>query len=281
MDGSSAFGQRALGAQPYRSVLAAECAPRSPQRPSLAAIEPEDLLSLFDETAGAVAGALSELEDWGPAGTRPGQHRSDIVADGAAVTALLDAGLGVCSEESGLHRKDRPIIVVVDPLDGSTNAAQGLGWYATSLCAVDERGALAALVRNLVSGESYTAVRGGGAYRDGSPIRPSAASELSEAVVGLSGCPPRHLGWRQFRALGASALDLCAVADGRLDGFVDFAAHCPWDYLGAMLVCREAGARIEDAAGRDLTTTDPGALRTVLAAAGETLLTELRAALDR
>ena len=65
----------------------------------------------------------------------------------------------------------------------------------------------------------------------------------------LSGLPPGWLGWRQFRALGAVALDLCAVAEGRLDGYLDCSpsAHGPWDYLGGMLVCREAGALVEDA----------------------------------
>ncbi|MCE2524395.1 MAG: inositol monophosphatase [Acidimicrobiia bacterium] len=241
-------------------------------------ISPDDLLSLFADTADAVAGALNDLDDWGLAGTRLGQHHSDLAADRVATNALLDAGLGVCSEESGLQAPDRSIIVVLDPLDGSTNAAQGIPWYATSLCAVDDHGALAALVVNLASGERYAATRGGGAHRDGEPIRPSAVTELSEAILGLSGWWPRAPRWRQYRALGAAALDLCAVADGRLDGFADCHSLGPWDYLGAMLVCREAGAAVVDAAGRDLTTTDPLQRRTLLAAAGERLLADLRAA---
>lgn len=244
-------------------------------------IAPEDLLSLFEETARTVAMTLGSLADWGLAGTRPGQHRSDLAADEVATGALLDAGLGVCSEESGLQGEDRAVIVVLDPLDGSTNAAQGIPWYATSLCAVDDTGALAALVVNLASGERYSAVRGGGAYRDGRLIEPSAVTSLPEAVIGLSGYPSRHLRWRQYRALGAAALDLCSVADGRLDGFVDCHSHGPWDYLGATLVCREAGALVVDAEGRELATIDPGARRSLLAAATETLLADLRAACDR
>ena len=244
----------------------------------MSAIAPEDLLSLFEEIARSVVGALGALGDWGPTGRQPGQHHSDLAADEVATRALLEAGLGVCSEESGLQGQDRPVVVVLDPLDGSTNAAQGIPWYATSFCAVDDLGALAALVVNLASGERYRAVRGGGAYRDGRPIRPSAVASLSEAIIGLSGYPPRHLRWRQYRALGAAALDLCAVADGRLDGFVDCHSHGPWDYLGGTLVCREAGAHVVDAAGRELTTTDPGARRTLLAAAGESLLADLRVA---
>ncbi len=74
------------------------------------------------------------------------------------------------SEESGRHHADRPVTVVLDPLDGSSNAARGLPWYATSLCAVDAEGPLAAVVVNQVSGARYEAVRGGGARRDGEPI---------------------------------------------------------------------------------------------------------------
>lgn len=241
-------------------------------------ISPDHLLSLFAEIADAVAGALGDLDDWGPAGTEPGQHHSDLAADRVAASALLDAGLGVCSEESGLQGAERRIVVVLDPLDGSTNAAQGIPWYATSFCAVDDTGALAALVVNLASGERYSAIRGTGAQRDGRAIRASPVRGLSDAVIGLSGYPEHHLRWRQFRALGAAALDLCAVADGRLDGFVDCDSHGPWDYLGGMLVCREAGALVIDAAGRDLTTTDPLARRTLLAAGNESLLADLRAA---
>ena len=241
-------------------------------------IAPEDLLTLFEEAAGAVARELAGLADWGLAGTAPGQHHSDLAADRVVTEALLGAGLGVCSEESGLHAPDRPVVVVVDPLDGSTNAAQGIPWYAVSFCAVDAGGALAALVMNLPSGECYTATRGGGARRDGQPIRPSPTTDLSDAVIGLSGYPSRHLGWRQYRALGASALDLCAVADGRLDGFVDCGDHGPWDYLGALLVCREAGAQVCDATGRELTVVDPEARRTLLAAGCETLLAALAGA---
>ena len=241
-------------------------------------VSPDDLLSLFEDTAAAVSSALGALDDWGPAGTRPGQYHSDLAADRVATRALLDAGLGVCSEESGLQATERPIVVVVDPVDGSTNAARGIPWYATSFCAVDDRGALAALVVNLASGERYSAIRGQGAHREGRPIEPSDVTDLSDAVIGLSGHPPRPLRWRQYRALGAAALDLCAVADGRLDGYLDCDSHGPWDYLGGMLVCREAGAQVTDVAGRDLTTADPTARRTLLAAGTRKLLTDLREA---
>ncbi|HVN51948.1 MAG TPA: inositol monophosphatase family protein, partial [Acidimicrobiales bacterium] len=204
-------------------------------------MDDDALVALLEETAEAVRGALGALDDWGLAGTRPGQYRSDLAADGAAMGVLDRAGVGVLSEESGRHRPDAPLTVVIDPVDGSTNASRGVPWYATSLCAVDADGPRAALVVDLASGTRFAAVRGVGATRDGVPIRPSDVTGLSEAVVTLSGYPPHHLGWRQFRALGAVALDLCAVACGMLDASIDCVAdaHGPWDYLGGLLVCRE------------------------------------------
>jgi myo-inositol-1(or 4)-monophosphatase len=245
-------------------------------------VDDDALLALLDETAEAVAGALGELHDWGLAGTRPGQYHSDLAADEAALAVLARAGVGVLSEESGRHRPGSSLTVVIDPVDGSTNASRRVPWFATSLCAVDGDGARAALVVDLASGDRFRAVRGGGATRNGEPIAPSRADALGEALVALSGYPPRHLGWRQFRALGAAALDLCAVACGVVDGYVDCLvdAHGPWDYLGGMLVCIEAGAPVVDARGRELTVIDHADRRTPVAAATQPLLDELLAARD-
>jgi myo-inositol-1(or 4)-monophosphatase len=229
---------------------------------------PAAISDLLDDVADLIAATLGDLDDWGLVGTRPGQYRSDVAADAAAVERLLAAGVGVLSEETGLHRPDRRVIVALDPLDGSTNAAHGVPWYATSLCAVDGDGPVAAVVVDLARGHRYEARRGEGAWLDGRPISPSPVTALSDALVGLSGLPPRHLGWRQFRALGASALDLCAVADGTLDAFVDCSpdAHGPWDYLGGLLVCQEAGAVVSDARGRPLVELEHSVRRTPVGA---------------
>ena len=240
-------------------------------------IDPTMVLSALHDAADAVVAVLAKHDDWGLSGRRDGQYASDMAAD-EAVHGLLDPlGYGVLSEESGLRDPDlvgMPVIVV-DPLDGSTNASRGLPWFATSLCAVDSTGPLAAVVLDLVSGMRYDAVRGWGARRDGEPIRRTAAPPLGEAIIGLSGLPPRHLGWGQFRAMGAAALDLCAVADGRLDGYLDCSvdAHGVWDYMGALLVCSESGVEVVDAHGRDMCVLDSSVRRTPVAGAGP-LLTE-------
>ncbi|MGY6500270.1 MAG: inositol monophosphatase family protein [Acidimicrobiales bacterium] len=240
-------------------------------------MQAEDVIAVLDDAADVVASALGALDDWGPAGTRAGQYRSDLVADAAVVAQLSAAGLGVLSEESGRHHPERSVTVVVDPLDGSTNASRGVPWFATSLCAVDAQGPLAAVVVDLARRRTYRAIRGGGATLDGVAVRANAVVHVSEAVVGVSGLPPRHLGWRQFRALGAAALDLCAVADGTLDAFVDCSpdAHGSWDYLGGLLVCQEAGAVVADALGRPLVSLDHAVRRTPLAACTPALLDAL------
>lgn len=244
-------------------------------------MDADALLEVLGAAAEAVAAALASLEDWSLAGTRAGQYWSDLTADPVIVERLLDAGLGVLSEESGVHEPDRPLLAVVDPVDGSTNASRGIPWYATSSCVLDGEGPLVALVVNQATGTRYEAVRGRGARRDGRPIAPSRASQLRRSVIGLSGYPARHLDWCQFRALGAVALDLCAVAEGALDGFVDCVdvPHGgPWDYLGGLLVCREAGAVACDAAGRELVVREAAEWRSPVAAGTPELLAALLAA---
>jgi myo-inositol-1(or 4)-monophosphatase len=240
-------------------------------------VDDDTLLALLHDTASAIRGALDGIDDWGLSGGVPGQHHSDLAADQVAVALLTKAGVGVLSEESGLTDGDREVVVVLDPLDGSTNAHRGVPWFASSLCAVDADGARASVVVDQAGGTRFEAVRGGGARRDGDAISPSTCAELQHAIVGLSGFPPHHLGWQQYRVLGAAALDLCLVACGVLDAYIDCSvdAHGAWDYLGGMLVCVEAGAAVTDAHGRDLVVVDHRARRTPIAAATPMLLADV------
>jgi myo-inositol-1(or 4)-monophosphatase len=249
--------------------------------------EASTLLALLHATADAVAAALAATAEQGLSGARRGQYRRDLTADAAALEVLRPAGVGVLSEESGLTAATDGgigVVVVVDPLDGSTNADRGVPWFATSLCAVDADGPLVAVVADLARDVRFEAVRGGGARRLGaaveSAVLPSRCAGVAEAVIGLSGWPPVHFGWAQYRSLGAAAIDLCAVASGVLDGYVDcsYDAHGPWDYLGGVLVCQEAGAAVADALGRELAVLDHDARRTPVAAATPALLDALLAA---
>lgn len=237
----------------------------------------QQIVELFVEVADEVRSRIGTVDDWGLSGNRDGQYTIDIAADDVAVSMLGDAGLAVLSEESGLSHSERAIVVAVDPIDGSTNASAGLPWYATSLCAIDDQGPLAALVVNQATGTTWTAIRGQGAYRDSARLSPSAVTTMGEAFVAVSGLPSHHFGWRQFRCYGAAALDICSVADGTFDAFADLSidAHGGWDYLGALLVLREAGGSIVDARDRDLVVREHAARRTPVAASTPELLSEL------
>lgn len=249
------------------------------------------ILTVFDQAAARVAEAVARTDGGRLTGAREGQYSFDVAADEAACEVLLEAGFGVYSEESGMHHPDREFVVVLDPVDGSTNAARGLPWFSTSFCAVDAEGMRAALVLNLASNKAYRAVRGGGATVDGRPLTPpnggdrgrgsgpSGQQSLGEATVGLTYIPPHHLGWRQYRVLGSIALDLCAVAEGILDAYIDCTdeGHSTWDYMGAALVCAEAGAAMGEAWGRPLLPDDLAERRYPVVAATPPLLAEVLA----
>ncbi len=239
------------------------------------------VLDRFASICDATTRIVGSTTEWGESGVRPGQYLVDLDVDDVCVAPLLADGYSVLSEESGLqHPPTGPSadgVVVVDPLDGSTNASLGLPWCATSLCLVVDGAAVAAMVTNLATGDRYTATAGGGARCNGESIRIGSAVSLDDAIVAISGLADHHYGWRQFRAMGASALDICAVAGGSFDGFVDMSpdAHGVWDYLGAMLVVREAGGVVVDALGRDLVVVDHAARRTPIAATNQQLLDDL------
>ncbi len=238
------------------------------------------MLDVLLTAASAVRSALDELDDWRQPGSRPGQYLLDVVADAAAVEVLHGSGLAVLSEESGVTEPRDGIgpgcadlLVVLDPVDGSTNASIGLPWYATSCCVLDATGPSMAVVVNQATGVRYEAIRGEGAARDGMPISCSSCRDPGRAVVGLTGTPVSPPAWWQFRALGAAALDLCAVAEGVLDAFLVGAGSSlfGWDYLGGLLVGLEAGAVAAEANGRELIVRDATPRAPIVAASGELL----------
>lgn len=239
----------------------------------------EEILDVLHRTADAVAGVLQANTDWSLSGVRATQYSVDLAADAAALAVLHGAGCAVLSEESQITGEWMPggLMVVMDPLDGSTNASKRVPWYATALCVLDDQGMRASLVVNQASGrDRYWATRGGGAFHNGIRLQVNQVNSLRDSVVGISGLPSFRPGWGQFRALGAAALDICLVATGALDGWIDFNSHGVWDYLASILVCQEAGVTVEEFQGRDLVVTQYAEKRTPLVASSRELLSELR-----
>ncbi len=238
----------------------------------------EEILDVLNQVSDAITTVLANNTNWGLSGLRHTQYSVDVDCDNAALAILHGAGCAVLSEESQRTGEwgDNDILVVMDPLDGSTNASRGVPWYATALCALDNTGMRASLVVNQASGRNrYWATRGGGAFHNGDPIHPSTCIDIKDAVVGISGLPNFKPGWAQFRALGAAALDICLVADGTLDGWVDMNSHGVWDYLASSLICQEAGVQIGEISGRDYVTTEYNDKCTLVVASTKEMLASL------
>jgi myo-inositol-1(or 4)-monophosphatase len=248
-------------------------------------IDPLDhdaVLALFAAICDRTATILAGNDDWSLSGDRDTQYSIDVDIDAACLSMLHGAGLAVLSEESGVTspvEADAPTsIVVVDPLDGSTNASLGLPWCATALCLVTDGFPVVAMVTNLRTGTRFAATRGRGATQNGHPIRVATVERLDGAIVAVNARPPPSFLPAQYRSMGATALDIASVAGGGgFDGSIDFDDDKigVWDYLAAVLILEEAGGVAVDALGRDLVTLDQTARRRPVTAGSPKLLAEL------
>jgi myo-inositol-1(or 4)-monophosphatase len=237
-----------------------------------------DLFTTLRECATLIGDAIVEHRGRGFSGQRATQYHLDLAADEVALRVLLGAGHRVVSEESGVSG-DGALTVVVDPIDGSTNCDHGIPFFATSLAVLAGGELIGGLVMNHATGTVYEAGLGEGARRDGVGIAPSGATRLDEAIIGFSGLPGRHLGWGQYRALGAASLEICLVADGSLDAYAVARRSTlhPWDYLAGLLIAREAGAVAQDYQGDELVTEQPIGRHPVFASSPQLLSSMLEA----
>lgn len=185
-----------------------------------------------------------------------------LVVEGLARHRPDDAIVG---EEGTTHAGTSGITWYIDPIDGTTNFLYSLPNWAVSIGATDEIGALAGAVYVPAMGEMFTAVRGGGAHLNGSPIRCNPTAVLSQSLVctGFSYSSTQrtlqaqrvarmiHL-VRDIRRFGAASIDLCYVACGRLDAYFE-ENLASWDIVAGELIAREAGCRSGNFAGQPVT----------------------------
>lgn len=175
-----------------------------------------------------------------------------LVVEGLQLHRPDDSIIG---EEGASQSGTSGITWYIDPIDGTTNFLYSLPNWAVSIGATDDNGALAGAVYIPALDEMFTAVRGGGAHLNGSRIRCSTTTDLSQALVctGFSYSSEQrtlqaqrvarmiHL-IRDIRRFGAAAIDLCYVACGRLDAYFEENLQS-WDIVAGELIAREAGCR--------------------------------------
>ncbi|HEV2225658.1 MAG TPA: inositol monophosphatase family protein, partial [Nitrososphaerales archaeon] len=176
-------------------------------------------------------------------------------------------GVRVLSEEAGQVGDSKgKLLAVIDPIDGSSNFERGIPFYCTSVAIADgssHRDVFFGIVRNLVSGEVYTATKGEGARKNGKKIRTSKILELSKAVAGIDISRARQGTLKQLLPLmgrisrqvhyGANALELCLMAEGKTDAFVDLRGRMRTvDFAAAQLIASEAGGVVSSPKGEDL-----------------------------
>jgi myo-inositol-1(or 4)-monophosphatase len=199
-----------------------------------------------------------------------------LVADREAEKELVSSlsavpGLRIVSEEAGEIGDSRAsMVAVIDPLDGSSNFSRGIPFYCTSVAIVEGKTidkARVGLVRNLVNGDVYYAEKGMGARKNGAPIGTSGVVSLEEAVASVDisrtrpgifvSLTPLLTDVKRQVHFGANALELCLLAEGKTDAFVDIrGAMRIVDLAAAYLIAKEAGAVV--------TRPDGGPLRVPL-----------------
>ncbi len=245
-----------------------------------------ELLTIAEEVASAVGREMIERRSAGFSWETKSTS-TDVVteidtwAEGAIVEAITSRrpNDGFLGEEGSDTPGTTGVRWVIDPVDGTTNLLYDLSGYNVSIGAELNGETLAGAVYDPVRAELFSAALGQGASRNGEPISVSGQESLSHALVatGFAYNAERRQQQasslveilpiiRDIRRLGAAAIDLCAVACGRVDAYYELDTK-PWDRSAGVLIATEAGAIVTE-----------GEL-TIAAAPG--ISDDLRALLDR
>ena len=244
----------------------------------------QELLELALDTARAAAALVAQRR---AAGVTVAATKSSVVdvvteADRASEELIRSRIMaarpddGFVGEEGSSESGTSGIRWVVDPIDGTVNFLYGIPAYAVSIAAQSLVGptpeTVAAVVLDVAHGTAYTATPGGGAYRDGVRLEVRAPAPMGERLVltgfnyssdtrAIQAAAVQKLlpQVRDIRRQGSCALDLCHVAEGQADAYVEEGVS-EWDHAAGALVATEAGAVVElttGAGGKDTLVCAP------------------------
>jgi myo-inositol-1(or 4)-monophosphatase len=183
-------------------------------------------------------------------------------ADKASEHFLVDAirnrrpDDGILGEEGTNVPSSSGVQWIIDPLDGTTNFVYSIPFYAVSIGAYADGVPTAGAVYNPILDEMYTASIGGGASLNDTPLQTNAYVSLDKTLVATGFAYSADLRAehgnrvaqllphiRDIRRCGAAALDLCGVASGRVDAYVEQSVQL-WDVAAGTIIATEAGARV-------------------------------------
>jgi myo-inositol-1(or 4)-monophosphatase len=229
-----------------------------------------DFFSACDQMAGLVEESIGDLigtqiggETVGMGADLTPTKKIDQVAEDCILSYLKENPLCslLISEEAGkVPLEGESGTIFLDPVDGTFNAVAGIPFFALSIAYAEKGITQKAYVRNLSSKETFTAEKNHYARCNNKPIRVSAVSQLDEAAMSVYGRkfdPTRvmQIGQkiRRWRLFGASALELCYVGCGRIDGFIDIRGTLRvTDAAAGVLICTEAGGMVTDPDGKEI-----------------------------
>lgn len=221
------------------------------------------IAGLVEESIAQYAGVPEGGVVVGMGADRTPTKKIDQVAEDAVIGYLRTNALCglLVSEEAGRVPFDGGTgTIFLDPVDGTFNAVAGIPFYALSLAYAEDGIVTKGFVRNLATGETFTAERGKGAFVNGRRLNVSGVSSLDTCAVSVYGrkFDPScvlQLGQkiRRWRLLGASALELSYVGAGRIDAFIDLRGTLRvTDAAAGMLICTEAGGTVTDREGQTI-----------------------------
>jgi len=236
-------------------------------------MEIETLIDIGIEIRDVIGSFIEKNEDYGEMIVqRPKDitRKMDMAAETALDEALLTRGLSarIISEELGdrIVGRHPDFMLVVDPIDGSTNATCGIPFFCTSLAYTDKIEIatfddISMAVICDIQGNTYCAEKEKGAYLNGKEISGKKRGTRPKPVVSVYsyGVPHVPHGLIELeksiivRALGSIALDMCFVADGTLDGVIDTRGLVSgYDIMASALILKEAGGTLTDLKGENL-----------------------------
>lgn len=181
----------------------------------------------------------------------------------------------ILAEESGAQKKNSDYEWIIDPLDGTTNFVHGYPSFGISIGITYKNQIVCGVVKELPVNNTYSAMRGQGAFCNGKPIKVSNVSNLETSLL-VTGFSYNHDEkwlhnlelYKEFvditqgvRRLGAAAIDLCHVASGKVDGFWEFDLK-PWDTSAGVLIVQEAGGIVTKMDGGEFDLNTPQLLAT-------------------